>query len=358
MLAPKIGGYDRNPDPYFADGERGVNISDKALKSVAFIGIRKDGKFLPRATCFFVNYIEDQRSFDHIVTAEHVVSSLITAGHDIWLRVNLVNGTTHEFSLNHDEFYFHPDNEREPTDVAVCPLRTLYIEEGEAKAFDVASLRLLGENSFYPTAQFAAQYMGRGGEIAIIGLFRSHYGTNKNIPIVRVGNISALPEEPVWTKYAGYIKAYLVEARSISGLSGSPVFAFPDNALELSKALTGDRHRRVYGIALLGLMHGHFDVPHLNEDVVSDEDEPPRGVHTGIGVVIPVEKILETIRHPELVAMRKSIVKGLRESGGAIADLATDVHDDVPPSTDENPKHREDFMRLASAAARKQKQDE
>jgi hypothetical protein len=43
----------------------------------------------------------------------------------------------------------------------------------------------------------------------------------------------------------------------------------------------------------------------LNEDVVADQDDPQRSVHTGFGVVVPVEKIIETVKHPELVAMRK-----------------------------------------------------
>ena len=30
--------------------------------------------------------------------------------------------------------------------------------------------------------------------------------------------------EPVWTCYCGYTDAYLIEAMSIRGLSGSPVF--------------------------------------------------------------------------------------------------------------------------------------
>jgi hypothetical protein len=67
--------------------------------------------------------------------------------------------------------------------------------------------------------------------------------------------------------------------------------------------------------ALLGLVHGHFDVPNMNEDVVTDEQAPSHSVNTGIGIVIPVEKIIETINHPELLAMRKDIISELRKSG-------------------------------------------
>ena len=113
------------------------------------------------------------------------------------------------------------------------------------------------------------------------------------------------------------------------------------------------------GAALLGLMHGHFDVPNLNEDVVADEDEPSRGIHTGIGVVIPMQKILETIEHPELVAMRKKIVADLRKQNGAKADVISDDEGGAaPPASDANPKHREDFNFLVGAAAQKREQED
>ena len=62
-----------------------------------------------------------------------------------------------------------------------------------------------------------------GEEVFVTGLFSHHHGQSKNIPIVRVGNISAMPEEKIQTK-EHLMDAYLIEARSIGGLSGSPVF--------------------------------------------------------------------------------------------------------------------------------------
>jgi hypothetical protein len=71
--------------------------------------------------------------------------------------------------------------------------------------------------------QVRANEVSLGDEVFIVGLFRHHHGTRKNIPIVRVGNLAALTEEKVATKL-GLLDAYLIEARSIGGLSGSPVF--------------------------------------------------------------------------------------------------------------------------------------
>jgi hypothetical protein len=67
-----------------------------------------------------------------------------------------------------------------------------------------------------------AEQIGIGNEVAFAGLFVNHHGKKRNEPIVRFGNICGIPSEPVSTK-AGDIEAYLVESRSVGGLSGSPV---------------------------------------------------------------------------------------------------------------------------------------
>jgi hypothetical protein len=69
---------------------------------------------------------------------------------------------------------------------------------------------------------------------------------------------------------------------------------------------------------LLGLMHGHFDVENLTEDVVVDDGgDGSRGIHTGIGVVIPVEKLIETLSLPELVEKRQTDARDYLARTGA-----------------------------------------
>lgn len=149
------------------------------------------------------------------------------------------------------------------------------------------------------------------------------YGKNRNIPVIRAGHIAALPEEPVHTRY-GYMEAYLIEAQSIAGLSGSPVLSMPNIGIEGFNFALGDRGKNLMpGPRLLGLVHGHFDVPNLNEDVVTDSDVPAHSIHIGIGVVVPTSKIRETIDHPDLVKMRQDIIDELRKSG-ATPDLLDD----------------------------------
>jgi hypothetical protein len=240
----------------------------------------------------------------------------------------------------------------------VCPFTTTFLDgnSGNHVQFgDTASIQLNGPKSLFPTPEFAAETIRPGGDVAIIGLFRSHYGANRNIPIMRVGNIAAVLGEPVKT-YAGYMEAYLIEARSIAGLSGSPVFAVRAPELTVIEGMARAQGKSFsdspYGFALLGLMHGHFDVPNLNEDVVTDESQPERSVHTAIGVVIPVQKIMETIQHPDLTDMRKKAAEKLRKEG-ATPDLASDDVEASSPANAVNPNHREDFNSLLDAAVRK-----
>ncbi len=71
----------------------------------------------------------------------------------------------------------------------------------------------------------------------------------------------------------------------------------------------------------------------------------------GIGVVVPQEKILEVFEMPKLKAQRDEAKKARRQPLAARPDSA--ARRASPPANDANPTHREDFMRLVNAAARK-----
>jgi hypothetical protein len=194
--------------------------------------------------------------------------------------------------------------------------------------------------------------IGPGEELSIVGLFRTHHGVDRMIPVVRTGHLAVMREEPVKTKYCGYVDAYLIEAMSIGGLSGSPVFVNMAPMRIVNGKAIFTKGKQFY---LLGLMHGHFDVTNLNEDVVSDSDGGSlASINAGLGVVIPAEKIVDTIAHPEYVKMRKQ-GREKAQKDGAKPDLSDEPS---PPANDANPNHREDFTRLLGAAARKPAQED
>ena len=137
--------------------------------------------------------------------------------------------------------------------------------------------------------------VGLGDEIFVSGLFRHHFGKHRNIPIVPTGNLAALGEERVETKTFGEIDALLVEARSIGGLSGSPVFLNLGITRQIGgqiKHATGNRPI----FYLLGLLHGHFDSPGGQVDVAEEDAFTNEKTNAGIAVVVPIEKVHEVIR--------------------------------------------------------------
>lgn len=280
-----------------------------------FIGTKENGRFRPRATAFLVSVVIMDARLGFFVTAEHVVSGLVSKGFEPWLRVNRLDGTVEETKVPADAWWFHPDGERHPTDVAALPAN---LPSGGSEAYELMAVALNGDNSVAATPDVIRERaIGVGEEIAIVGLFRNHYGQEKNIPIVRIGNIAAMPEEPVQTKYCGYTDAYLVEARSISGLSGSPVFVNMAPTRIVSGRAEITKGNQFY---LLGLMHGHFDIRNLRDDSVVDDADGGGGINTGIGLVIPVEKIIETILRSEHIEEIRAQVIAHRRANGAVPD--------------------------------------
>jgi len=141
-----------------------------------------------------------------------------------------------------------------------------------------------------------------GDQVFFSGLLWHHQGKSKNVPVVRVGNVAAVRDEPVPTK-SGLIDAFLIDAHSIGGFSGSPVFvdtlqAKREREVTTSPLLTPSR------FLLLGLVRGHYDEPisdtekHENvsesrSDAVEVKEEAR--TNTGISIVTPAEKIAEVI---------------------------------------------------------------
>jgi hypothetical protein len=341
-------GLEAEPKPSFVtSGLADMRVPEGLLHCVLFIGI-KDGKgrFLPKATGFMAAIDDFDHQWAYLITAEHVVSGLQAKGHKIWIRTNLKNGGAEEVPIPAEVWLHSPTEDGNPiTDVAVCPIQ--FSPEDE-----VIGIGLNGPTSIAASSDvLKSQDLGVGDEVAILGLFRSHHGQERNIPIVRIGNIAMIQGEPVYTQYCGYTAAHLIEARSISGLSGSPVFISTPPTRIIDGKTRMSTGQQFY---LFGLIHGHFDVENLNEDIVVDDyADVPRGINTGIGIVVPVEQIIKTVFQPDLIEMRRNVVKERAKKHGAIADLGDDAGH---PASDENPTHLEDFRRLVDVAARKRPQ--
>lgn len=259
-------------------------IPDEVRKCVVYLGTESGNGSPPKnikygGTGFFVGVgakkVRDA-SFMFLVTAKHVADAL--EGRKVWIRANRRDGTSMNLKINDTpKWFFHPTDKA--ADIALIPVSL------DPQIFDFAVL---------PTAMFLTEQMriekgiGIGDAVFITGLFVYHHGFAKNIPILRTGNIAMIPDERIPIKNFGDMEAYLIEARSIGGLSGSPVFTLARSPGQAT-------------IVLMGLMHGHWDV-HAETviDKISQDAGIRAGVNVGIAIVTPASKIMEVVEGDEL----------------------------------------------------------
>jgi hypothetical protein len=254
-----------------------------------------------RGTAFFTSVpsaIIQGSLYIYLVTAKHVAVTL--EGKPFLVRANTKNGTSILVRGEGARWWYHPTDDS--VDVAVVPW-------APPEPIEYVSV---------PTSMFLSdeimrsKSIGSGDEVFITGLFAHLSGSKRNLPIVRMGNIAMMPGEPVPTTAFGDIEAYLIEARSIGGLSGSPAFVRETVQMGLGS------------FYLLGLMHGHWDIPpqQKNDELQVGEDMFSR-VNLGIAIVVPAKKILEVVNQPELLEMRRTAdEKRRRETMPTLDELA------------------------------------
>ena len=229
----------------------------------------------------------------YVVTAKHCIQPVdhLENGpfHKTWLRVNMRHAGSMHLEIPPEVWVCH-----DTADVAVLPL---------------ALNRTTFDYVHYPvrhgaTAEFIRRHSVTPGEdVFIVGLLISHPGKTRVLPIVRVGSIAAFPEDPIHLM-TGQDSAYLVEVRSLGGLSGSPAFV---HLLPLHDARSNISIPSGIGTAgesyLMGVVHGFFATAKNDPDRICEWAEEP--LNTGISVVVPLERVLDIIDSPAFVEERE-----------------------------------------------------
>jgi hypothetical protein len=183
-------------------------------------------------------------------------------------------------------------------------------------------VRILPVGNFLNEEIIEEHRIGPGDEVFITGLFTKAVGASQNMPIVRMGNVSLMPHEKIPHGDLGLIDAYLIEARSIGGLSGSPVFVsetaqMPSTYADPKKSKPEKLFMLGHGQTFfMGLLRGHWDVP---PNRFFHEMEK---VNMGISVVVPAHKIREILFHPEQIALREEVENRMLAEGEATPDSA------------------------------------
>ncbi|HLK60047.1 MAG TPA: hypothetical protein VKU00_26035 [Chthonomonadaceae bacterium] len=250
-----------------------------------------------RGTAFFVSMPSDEMAgVEHLylITAKHNIEKAKEKG-DLFVRLNKTSGGV-EFIKVASEWVY-PDNDA--SDVAI-----LAADFGEEYDFSY-----LPSEMFVTEDIIAETGIGIGDELVITGLFTERYGEQKNLPIVRFGNISAMPSEPLRDKDSGLMyDAYLAEMRSIGGLSGSPVFVIlhPGRHVPAGYVVVETTYY------LLGLIRGHWDYT-TRESVLDYTEDESRTVNMGIATVSPIQDVLTILDSKELKKERRAADNRLRD---------------------------------------------
>lgn len=261
-------------------------VQPEFRESVCFIYATINEQEKPVGTAFFVSMpIGDTgRETVMLVTALHVIANIQQKSDDqkVRLRVNTKDGS-YRFVEIDASLWHRPDQSEEIVDLAFFPWLHVMDPDFDNRAIPIgfAATRDVME----------AEQLGVGNEVAFAGLFVNHHGKLRNEPIVRFGNISAMPDEPVAFRSAE-ITAYLVESRSVGGLSGSPVWVDTGEWRNVNGVLQRRGPGSTAGY-LLGIMNGHWDA--RIDSTAMDDSPPVEFVNMGVAVVTPVDKLISLI---------------------------------------------------------------
>ncbi len=319
-----------------------MRVPDQILKTAIFLGVLTgDGEqylgtgFIitvayGRGHVFEIKYPEGgvttiRMPFAFLVTAKHVAETL--EGADFYIRANKADGSgVAVIEGSHETRWWYHPTEKESVDAALMlfPPKTLM-------KLDYAPIAI---TMFANEKIIEDKNLGVGDEVFISGLFTKVIGEAKNIPIIRTGTVAMMPDEKILFR-GKMVHAYLVESRSIGGLSGSPVFiretiSTPITVDRFKSRWPPDVHERETGQGIttelrglgrfyfLGSMMGHWDVP---KSAIPSAVE---AVNMGISPMVPAQKIYEIITQPELMELMHKINADMtaKEHEGDVLDAA------------------------------------
>ncbi len=253
-------------------------------------------------------------SFLYLVTARHVAHALSLG--DWFIRLNTNAGPCEEARLGVEcRWWFHPDP---AVDAAV----TTIAFPADARIVHIST------EMFATDEIIEKRRIGPGDEVFITGLFTKATGKSVNMPVVRMAHIATMPKERLpnimilGKRYESEV--YLVEARSLGGISGSPAFVVETVRAPVTLTSPGPEpvpiHMHAGGaFFLLGLMHGHWLIKEKESNEVEVVSFPPDegSIATGIAVVVPAKNILEILNCEELATMRQEKERELSFAAGS-----------------------------------------
>jgi hypothetical protein len=179
LRASARGGYPQLfPVPAFVADRLGLlmRVHPSTWRSVVYVGLNARGSFLPVGTGFCTGTRYRDHAFFNFVTADHVVD--LVSGDTIYIRMNTKSGEAGA-PIPIPKAARFPGIDRR-LDLAIFPVPSLH------EGYDADYVFL--DRGEYNSILEEVWRPHLGDEVATIGLYTSHHGHTKNIPVVRVGN--------------------------------------------------------------------------------------------------------------------------------------------------------------------------
>src|SRR5262249_38173469 len=226
----------------------------------------------------------------YVVTNAHLIEGNCTI-----VRLNRQDGSIDILPLTYDDWRLHEAGD----DIAAAPVN-LTAEHRHNWIF----------TSEFVTPKTLRDFnIGPGDEVFMVGRFSEHQGVDRNAPVVRFGNISMVEPAPIDQGERGRRQeSFLVEMRSQSGFSGSPVIVYfgttgvrqqvPVGGLSLASLVINKGW-------LVGIDWGHLPRKSSVFDADGTQTEYSVRESSAMACVVPAWKLLELLEGDDLVRRRQ-----------------------------------------------------
>ncbi len=296
-LKPKLI-YSNNGNPFEVWGKEMPRISDELLDTVIYlypsVETAKEGKRYG-GTGFLVSITAElypNIMHTYAVTNSHVIREAKSTV----IRLNTHNGKTETLETSADgDWIHHPDGD----DIAVCYLGGINSH--------IIKYRMINSRTFLTKEIIEEFNIGVGDDVFMVGRFSQHDGKQTNLPSARFGNISMMPYERILHPRQYEVDAFLIETRSLSGCSGSPVFVYINPSIPRPNEYLMAIYPNL-PLWLLGIDFGHMNIT----EQVKEKDGKTNvqegylvQSNSGQMMVSPVWKLQELLDSEEFVMARK-----------------------------------------------------
>ena len=224
----------------------------------------------------------------YLVTNSHVADQ----DQPVAVRINTKAGETEVFTIPKDRWIHHPNGD----DIAAVSMKEL--------SKDIYQLSDVPSEIYMTQEQRACGDFGAGDECFVIGRHVGLEGLESNTPAARFGAVSIMNPDKIPQEQRQHPQeSIVVEARSLGGYSGAPVFIY--QAPPITEPI-GDGMKKwpvvvqsypQSGLALLGITWGHMNGREPVEGPWLDltKTEKALAVNSGMMLVVPAWKITELL---------------------------------------------------------------